>query len=58
MDPVYEVNDTWFVQFESEEKTQDTALWLRSQKFKDAPIKVALLPPQGFGRRADRQDSV
>merc|ERR1719311_364509 len=39
---VKEVNDTWFVQFESEEKTQDTALWLRSQKFKDAPIKAAI----------------
>jgi hypothetical protein len=37
-----EVNDTWFVEFKTEEKTQETALWLRGKKFKDEPVKVSI----------------
>jgi hypothetical protein len=37
-----EVNDTWFVEFVSEEMTQETALWLRSKQHNGSPIKVAI----------------
>jgi hypothetical protein len=37
-----EVNQTWFVKMETEEACQDIAWWLRSQKFRGAPVKVAI----------------
>merc|ERR1719379_1503643 len=39
-----EVNDTWFVEFKTEEKTQETALWLRTsgKTFKGEPVKVSI----------------
>jgi hypothetical protein len=37
-----EVNQTWFVKMETEEACQDTAWWLRSQKFRGEPVKVAI----------------
>ena len=40
--PIYEVNQTWFVKMETEEACQDTAWWLRSQKFRGEPVKVAI----------------
>merc|ERR1719183_316684 len=37
-----EVNQTWFVKMETEEACQDIAWWLRSQKFRGEPVKVAI----------------
>lgn len=37
-----EVNQIWFVKFGTEEACQDVAWWLRSQKFRGEPVKVAI----------------